>query len=143
VQAAVTDDELSSAMAFIVFAQSLGPAIALTLCQLVFYQSLKDLIPREAPEADTGAIVQAGATQFRELVNTEDLPSILVAYSDSINRVFYLVSSLVAVGIFFIWGMGWVDIRKTEISLGDNPDIEKKEKNESLTRCQSPTADGK
>lgn len=61
IQAVVTGEELSLAMAFIVFTQTLGPAIVLTLCQLIFYSSLRAEIPREAPDADTEAVIAAGA----------------------------------------------------------------------------------
>ncbi|KAI2602756.1 major facilitator superfamily domain-containing protein [Hypoxylon sp. NC1633] len=114
IQAAVTAEELSSAMAFIVFTQSLGPAIVLSLCQLIFIESLKSQIPQHAPLADMAAIIQAGATRFRAVVRDGDLDGVLIAYANSIDRVFYLVSAMAATSIIVLWGMGWKDLRKKD-----------------------------
>ncbi|KAI1370090.1 major facilitator superfamily domain-containing protein [Hypoxylon crocopeplum] len=114
IQAAVTAEELSSAMAFIVFTQSLGPAIVLSLCQLIFIESLKSQIPQHAPLADIAGIIQAGATRFRAVVGDGDLDGVLIAYANSIDRVFYLVSAMAAACIIVLWGMGWTDLRKKD-----------------------------
>lgn len=99
-------------MSFIVFTQSLGPAIVLSLCQLIFIESLKEQIPQYAPNADAGAIILAGATRFREVVQSSDIPLVLVAYANSIDHVFYLVAAMAALCGIPLWGMGWQDLRK-------------------------------
>uniref|UniRef100_A0A0L0N955 Putative HC-toxin efflux carrier TOXA n=1 Tax=Tolypocladium ophioglossoides (strain CBS 100239) TaxID=1163406 RepID=A0A0L0N955_TOLOC len=112
VQAVVSGQELSSAMAWMVFAQSLAPAIVLALCNVIFSASLKSQLAHHAPHANAADIVHAGATGFRAIVDPGDLPGILVAYANSIDRVFYLVAAMAALGGVFVWGMGWNDIRK-------------------------------
>ncbi|KAK4665413.1 hypothetical protein QC763_401570 [Podospora pseudopauciseta] len=124
IQAVVTGEELSSAMAFIVFTQSLGPAIVLTLCQLIFYSSLRVEIPREAPNADTEAVIAAGATGFRAIVPPDVLPGVLEAYANSINKVFYLVAAIAASCGLVLWGMGWKDLRKKPDGDGETADEE-------------------
>ncbi|KAF3764671.1 MFS general substrate transporter [Cryphonectria parasitica EP155] len=116
VQAAVSERELATAMAFLVFAQALGPAIALALCNVLFDASLRAQLPRESPHADADAIIQAGATGFRAIVQPADLPGVLVAYANSIDQVFYLVAAMASVGGIVLWGMGWQDLRKIEKS---------------------------
>ncbi|PQE03128.1 efflux pump protein [Rutstroemia sp. NJR-2017a BBW] len=77
IQAAVAGKGLSSAMAFILFTQALGPAIILALCNLIFDSSLKSQLPKHAPHANATAIIQAGATEFRRIVEIDDLPGVL------------------------------------------------------------------
>lgn len=101
-------------MSFIVFAQSLGPAVVLTLCNLIFVESLKSQIPLQAPNANAAAIIKAGATGFRAIVDPGDLSQVLVAYANSIDRVFYLVAAMAATCGVVLWGMGWQDIRKKD-----------------------------
>ncbi|RYP66871.1 hypothetical protein DL769_005903 [Monosporascus sp. CRB-8-3] len=129
IQTVVTGEELSSAMAFIVFTQSMGPAIVLTLCQLIFYSSLQTQLPQQAPHADAAAIVRAGATGFRGIVSQDDLPGVYVAYANSIDRVFYLVAAMAAACGLVLWGMGWKDLRKKdkqdERGSGQESDIKK------------------
>ncbi|KAK4116025.1 MFS general substrate transporter [Canariomyces notabilis] len=114
IQTVVTGEELSSAMAFVVFAQSLGPAIVLTLCQLIFYTTLRAELPIQAPNANSEAIIGAGATGYRAIVSSEDLPGVIVAYANSIDRVFYLVAGMAAACGLVLWGMGWKDLRKKD-----------------------------
>ncbi|KUJ18477.1 MFS general substrate transporter [Mollisia scopiformis] len=112
IQAVVSGNELSSAMAFIVFTQSLGPAIVLTLCNLIFDESLKSQLSQQVPHANTTQIITAGATGFRAIVDADDLSGVLKAYANSIDRVFYLVAAMAAMCGVVLWGMGWQDLRK-------------------------------
>ncbi|KAI2607138.1 major facilitator superfamily domain-containing protein [Hypoxylon fragiforme] len=125
VQNAVDQRELSTAMAFLLWAQYIGPTIFLTLYNTIFSTSLRSLVPQIAPNVDASAVVAAGATSFRDLVSPQDLPSVLVAYSDSIDNVFYLVAAAGVGGFFAAWGMGWYDIRqKNRESPGEPPAVE-------------------
>lgn len=112
IQGVTTGEELSSGMAFMVFTQALFPAIVLSLCNLVLVSSLKTQLPKNATNADAAAIIKAGATHFRSVVDPADLAGVIVAYASSVDRVFYLVAAMVAVSGLFIWGIGWQDLRK-------------------------------
>lgn len=72
---------MSTGMAFMVFTQSLFPAILLTVCNLIFVQILKGKLPALAPQADPAEIVEAGATRFRQTVAPEHLGGVLAAYA--------------------------------------------------------------
>jgi hypothetical protein len=97
-----------------VFSQSLGPAIALSLYNVIFDASLKMQLAQRAPNVDAQAIINAGVTGYRSLVQPGDLNAVLKAYANSIDRVFFLVAALAACCGIFVWGMGWHDIRKKE-----------------------------
>lgn len=106
-------------MAFIVFAQSLGPAIGLTLCNVIFDSSLESQLREWAPQANATSIISAGATGFRSFVEPSDLSGVLKAYANSLDRVFYLVAAFAATCALVLWGMGWQDLRKTEMITDD------------------------
>lgn len=58
------------------------------------------------PYADSRAIVYAVETGFRNIVSPDDLPSVLMAYGDGIDRVFYLVAAIAAAACSLVlWGM--------------------------------------
>ncbi|EXJ84209.1 hypothetical protein A1O3_04876 [Capronia epimyces CBS 606.96] len=114
VQHAVSKTELSSALAFIVWCQYIGPAIFLSLYNTIFDTSLRPQLREHAPNTNANAIIMAGATEFRRIVHAQDLPGVLVAFSNSLDRVFYLVAAAGVVAWFAAWGMGWKDIRKTK-----------------------------
>lgn len=89
VQAALAGEELSSGIAFVMLTQALGPTITLTLFNVLFTTSLKSGISQNVPHADATAIINAGATAFRNIVDPADLAGVLRAYADSLNHVFY------------------------------------------------------
>lgn len=99
-------------MAFIVWCQYIGPTIFLALYNTIFDTSLRSQLRVQAPNADADAIIAAGATGFRSVVDRQDLYDVLVAYSNSLDRVFYLVAAAGAVSWCAAWGMGWKDIRE-------------------------------
>ncbi|KAL9080588.1 MAG: hypothetical protein Q9157_000643 [Trypethelium eluteriae] len=117
VQAVIKGPELPSAMAFLVCVQFLGPAIALALYNVIFDTSLRSQLTQKAPHLNATAIIDSGATGFRDQVQPSDLPPLLSAYATSIDRVFYLVTGLSAARIICLWGMGWHDIRKKKPSV--------------------------
>lgn len=99
-------------MAFMVFTQSLFPAIILPVCNLILIESLKTQLPRHAAEVDSDVIIRAGATGFRAGLGREELAGVLTAYANSLNRVFYVVAAFAALSFVFLWGMGWQDLRQ-------------------------------
>lgn len=101
-------------MAFIIFAQSLGPAIVLVLCNVIFDSSLYSQLQKKELQTDAAAVIRAGATGFRAIVQPGDLPGVLAAYANSVDRVFYLVTAVATACAFVLWGMGWNDLRKKD-----------------------------
>ncbi|CAK7199290.1 hypothetical protein SEUCBS139899_001965 [Sporothrix eucalyptigena] len=114
VQHAVSPEELSAGMAFIVWCQYLGPAILLTLFNTVFDTKLESNLHKYTPNTNAAAVLEAGATGFRNVVTSAEIPGILKAYSDSLDIVFYMVLAVSLVCFCSAWGMSWNDIRKSK-----------------------------
>ncbi|KAI1746389.1 major facilitator superfamily domain-containing protein [Xylaria scruposa] len=114
VQSSTETKDLSTSTAVLVFAQYIGPTIFLTLYNTIFSSSLTPQLHTHAPNANAQAIINAGATRFRNIVDPSDLPGVLIAYSNSIDRVYYLVAAVGAVAFVAAFGMGWKDIRKKD-----------------------------
>nr|UOS85807.1 MFS transporter [Hypoxylon rubiginosum] len=123
VQNSVSQQELSQAMAFLLWAQYIGPTVFLTLYNTIFSTSLRTLLPQQAPNVDTQAVLAAGATRFREVVDPRDLSNVLIAYSNSLDRVFYLVTGAGVGGFLAAWGMGWRDIRRKNRNQPGQPPV--------------------
>lgn len=106
-------------MSVVVFVQSLGIAIMLAVSDTVFQTSLESELDRQAPLADAAAIMKAGATHFRDIVNEQHLPGVLSAYSVAISRVFYIAAGVAGLAVFTSLFLGWVDIRKKQRDVAD------------------------
>ena len=111
-QNAAAEEEISSATAFVVWAQYIGPTIFLSLYNVIFDTSLRSQLHRQAPNVDAKAIIAVGATHFRHIVDSRDLQGVLAAYSNSIDNVFYLAAALAALAALTAWAMSWKKITK-------------------------------
>jgi hypothetical protein len=99
-------------MSLIMFSQTFGGAVFLSLAETIFSNSLRSELPRYAPSINPEVVIAAGATAIWDAVTKNELAGVLIAYSKSVDRVFYLAAGA-AVGCFcFAWGMGRKDIRK-------------------------------
>jgi hypothetical protein len=103
-------------MAYLVFLQNLGAAVAVVLSNVIFAQTLTKRIPQYAPSVSPQAVLDAGsgAGAVRALVvgHEDELNGVLRAYSQGLRNIFYLLIGISAVSIFMSFGMGWVDVRK-------------------------------
>jgi len=112
IQSAVSQDEMSQAMAFAVWCQYIGPTIFLTLYNTIFDTSLKSQLRVYAPGINPEIIIAAGATRFRSFVSHQDLPGVLKAFSTSLDHTFYLQAGAGVLAWCTAWGMGWKVIGK-------------------------------
>ncbi|GAD91480.1 MFS multidrug transporter [Paecilomyces variotii No. 5] len=112
IQNALPMAQISIAMSVLMFFQTLGGAITITIADTIFNNSLKTEIPRYAPSVNAKMVISAGATAIRDVVSKKDLPNVLLAYSKSFDHVFYFAAGLSVAFFCFAWGLGWKDIRK-------------------------------
>jgi hypothetical protein len=99
-------------MSFIIFSQAFGGAIFLAFAQTIFSNSLNSELVRYAPSVNPEVVIAAGATSIQSVVAESELAGVLMAYSTSVDRVFYLATATGVAWFFFAWGMGWRDVRK-------------------------------
>lgn len=103
-------------MSTLVFAQNFGGAVAVSLSQTIFTNSLRTLIPAHAPAVDVDAVISAGPQGMRKMIGggagqRAELEGLLSAYGEALGRVFYLCAGMGVAAWLFSWGMGWRDIR--------------------------------
>lgn len=103
-------------MAILIFAQNFSGAVFLVIATTIFSQSLSTDIPILAPSVSPEDASAAGgsASAVRALLppGSPELPGLLLAYSNGIDKVFYLTAACGVVGFIASWGMGWKDTRK-------------------------------
>ncbi|KAI1410228.1 putative MFS multidrug transporter [Hypoxylon sp. FL1857] len=99
-------------IAILIFSQSIVSAVWLAVASTIFTNSLESLIPQYAPSVSAADIIAAGATGIRTVVSGGPvLNQVLEAYSKAIDNTFYIAIASLGAAIFFVWGIGWKDIR--------------------------------
>jgi hypothetical protein len=110
-QSSLSPAEVPLALATFVFSQQIGGALMTVSGQTIFTNELKDNLKRLVPTVDAGKIIEAGVTQMRALVNSEELPSLLQAYSKSIGTTFWFGTGMSILGVIVSCWMGLKDVR--------------------------------
>lgn len=112
IQTCLPEEDVAIATAVLVFAQYMGSAIYLSVCNTLFSTSLTEKLAEKAPTMNADLIIAAGATAFRTTVPEALLPAVLKAYVESIDLTFYVAVGLGVVAFAAAWGMGWIDTKK-------------------------------
>lgn len=108
--------QIPAGVAFLIFSQNISGAIFVVVGTVIFTQSLVSELAAHAPSVDPTAALDAGASAsaVRALVPVggAELDGVLIAFSNSLNKVFYLLIACSLVGLVSSFGMGWVSIKK-------------------------------
>lgn len=116
VQAHASPEMTSVATAVLVFSQTFGGAIFVSIANVIFNNKLHDELVSRLPDLDADAIINAGASGVRQAVPTRDLPEALLSYSNAVSATFYLAVAGSCVMFFTSFGIGWKDIRKKAVA---------------------------
>ncbi|KAI0002657.1 efflux pump [Xylariaceae sp. FL0662B] len=114
VQAILKPDLIPIGMSLVVFSQTFGGSIFLTVANILFNTTLRMGISRLEPEVSAAQVIGAGATAFRSVVPEAYLGPVVHAYSQAVSAVFYLSAALAVVYFAFSWGIGWTNVKTKE-----------------------------
>jgi hypothetical protein len=117
IQAALQTVDVPSGMAIVIYAQTLGGAIFVSVGQNVFQNQLIHNLKLYAPDQNVAQLVSAGATMLRSIVTGSDLHKVLVAYNAAITQTFYVavaISALSLVGPIFV---EWISVKGKKVEM--------------------------
>jgi hypothetical protein len=118
VQVVTSARDMPIANACVMFFNSLGGAIAISIAQNIFVNELASEIPRYAPGVDPRVVIEAGATYVRGVVPGEMLAGVLEAYTNAITSAFVLAIATPGVAFLLSFGMEWKSVKGKKIVPG-------------------------
>jgi hypothetical protein len=109
--------DVPTGMALVVFMQTLGGAVFISVGQNVLASHLVGGIERLLLLSVDGGldpvvIVGTGATELRGLVSAEQLPAVLEVYGEALRRVFLISTGLASVTVLGALGLEWKSVKK-------------------------------
>jgi len=104
--------------AVVFFFNSLGGAIAISIAQNIFVNSLSHDIPKLAPGVDPKIVIGAGATYIRDVVPAQWLPGVLQAYTNAVTSAFILAIATGGIAFFVSWAMEWKSVKGKKLLPG-------------------------
>lgn len=93
------------------FLQTMGGAIFVSAAQNLFANELVSNLSQSVPSLDPGVILQAGATQLQQVVDKQDLPSVISAYNSAIKRAFLLATIMAGLTLLGPLVVEWRNIK--------------------------------
>ncbi|KAF7958065.1 hypothetical protein EAE96_003632 [Botrytis aclada] len=115
IQASLPDDDVPIGLALILFFQTLGDTIFVTVGQVIFSHDLvKNLSALNLPLLPTSLISHTGATELRTLIPAQYLPEVLSAYNSAIMKVFLVAITTSVLTIFTGLTLEWKNVNKVK-----------------------------
>ncbi|KZP14857.1 MFS general substrate transporter [Athelia psychrophila] len=118
VQVVLGPKDMPVGNAIVMFFNSLGGAIAISLAQNIFSNALTKQLPTYAPGVDVAQVVGAGATGLRKLGLGDALGGVLLAYDRALQETFILPIAAAGLAFFISFGMEHRSVKGKKIEMG-------------------------
>ncbi|KAL4862414.1 hypothetical protein BDV12DRAFT_207219 [Aspergillus spectabilis] len=113
-QVAVPPADIPSATVIVMFMQSMGGALLISVAQSVFHNILLQNLAQQVPDVDAIQVAEAGATMLRRVVPKDILAKVLTAYSSAITYSFYVGVVFSGLAILGALPMQWLSVKKNQ-----------------------------
>ncbi|GJC79011.1 putative efflux pump gsfJ [Colletotrichum liriopes] len=104
IQGTVSEDDLASATAVLLFFQTVGGAFYVAAAQSGFLITVLKKVAENVPSVDPALVAITGATQIRTAFPAEAVPGIIQAYMDGLKIAFAL--TIAGAGVSFLVSLG-------------------------------------
>jgi len=119
VQTVLEIDDVSVGTALMVFMQTLGGALFVSIAQNVFANKLVQYVREYAPGfGDAEHILLLGATSVQKTVDPSVLPGVTQAYNDALTDVFTVFLAMAAVSIVGALLVEWKSVKGKNVEAG-------------------------
>ncbi|KAF2496011.1 MFS transporter [Lophium mytilinum] len=120
VQVVTSEKDMPTGNACVFFFNSLGGALAISIAQNIFVNTLAEDIPVYAPGVDPKIVIGAGATHVREVMAkygwNNMLDGVLEAYTKGITRAFLVAVAAAVISFIVSFGMEWKSVKGRKIA---------------------------
>lgn len=119
VQTVLEMNDVSTGTALMVFMQTLGGALFVSIAQNVFANKLVQYVAELAPGfGDAENILALGATSVQKTVDKSLLPGVTLAYNNALTDVFMVFVAMAVVSIFGALLVEWKSVKGKNVEVG-------------------------
>ncbi|KAK3373155.1 major facilitator superfamily domain-containing protein [Lasiosphaeria ovina] len=111
VQTVLDIDDVAVGASLIVFTQSMGGAMFVSVGQTVFTNHLVQALAQYVPAIDPTSVLNAGATGLESNFSADELPGIILSYNEALTRVFLVSTAMAAFTIFGCVFVEWRSVK--------------------------------
>ncbi|KAM5471283.1 MFS sugar transporter [Microsporum audouinii] len=114
-QAVLDLEDVAVGTVIMMFCQTLGGALFVSVAQNVFTNLLTSGVVDAAPGLDPQLVLRVGATQLKSMIPPEYLDGVQVAYNNALTNTWYVATALAALSILGAIGMEWKSVKGKKI----------------------------
>jgi len=118
VQTALPKKDIPIGTAIIMFSQTLGGALFISVGQNVFTNSLLTNLKAVVPDLNPAIVLAVGATEIKHQIEERFLDGVLVAYNSALTQTFYVSVATASMSIFGAAFVQWKSMKGKEIVMG-------------------------
>ncbi|KAJ6544229.1 putative HC-toxin efflux carrier [Mycena capillaripes] len=116
-QTVLSLQDIPTGTSLIMFAQTLGGALFVSVGQNVFTNKLKDGLASRVPSVDPATVLGAGATSLRTAVDASILPAVIAVYNDALVSAFYVSVAMAALSLIGALAIEWKSVKGKNIEM--------------------------
>ncbi len=102
----------------IIFLQTLGGALFVSVAENIFTNKLVQDLAKYAPSIDPKVVLNTGATSIQSSINKADLAGVTLAYNNALTQVFLTASIMAAITIVGALAIEWKSVKGKKVEVG-------------------------
>jgi MFS family permease len=114
-QASLPLSDVPIGTAIMMFAQTLGGALMVSVGQNVFQNQLYKNLVAAVPDLNPATVIATGATELQHQVPVQYLSNVLLAYNDALTQTWYVALALAALSGFGAAVIQWKSVKGKKI----------------------------
>lgn len=107
--------DVPTGTAIIIFFQTLGGAMFISVAQNVFSNKLLTGLIATVPDLSPEVVLNVGATSLKNVIPVADLPAVLLAYNGALTSTFYASVALSVISVVAASGMEWISVKGKKV----------------------------
>ncbi|KAL1595710.1 MFS sugar transporter [Paraconiothyrium brasiliense] len=118
VQTALPKNDVPIGTAIMMFSQTLGGALFISVGQNVFTNQLVKNLQSVVPDLNPSIVLAVGATELKNQIEEKFLSGVLTAYNAALTQTFYVSVATASMSIFGAAFVEWKSMKGKEIVMG-------------------------
>lgn len=111
VQTVLPKKDVPIGTAIIMFSQTLGGALFISVAQNVQTNELLQQLKSVVPDLDPAVVLSTGATELQNVIPKQYLAGVIAAYNTAITNTFYVGVAMAVVSVFGAVAMEWKSVK--------------------------------
>ncbi|KAJ6473219.1 major facilitator superfamily domain-containing protein [Mycena sanguinolenta] len=116
-QTVLSLEDIPTGTSLIMFGQTLGGSLFVSVAQNVFTNKLKDGLASHVPSLNPAIVLSAGATSLRNAVDAQYLPAVISAYNDALVSAFYVSVAMACLSLGGALAIEWKSVKGKNIEM--------------------------